>query len=401
MRHTVEGADAQDGDQDQQVPQESGRDQPHQLRHHRRREDREGRLSTRQGGAAWGQLDDPAGAWAVALGFGSQAKGATPVETTERLAASMTRGIPAPRRGRTRPWRSAWTGRARASEGGPVCPGRAEGGSSSSYHGPSLCRSPPLAPLLGALVDLFSSGGKKKKEWDPSGVQLRRARRSFPRLLAVPGAAGCRRAGNPRARGVRAHGGLGEWTPPRAGGPWSRAAPGVRGGGWSGEPADWSRAFRPSRESPRPRRAERTVTRESAEKVHSRLGIPRPPPSRIPGTSLGHSLTSGNVGTGPLRDREILVSSIPILGELGDSGVGYVKREAPQTGSILPAAPRPGEASGCLEKFPLWLCAERRRLLGSLAAALRGRVRHLLAIANPSHHVPTRIPTPPSLCGSS
>ena len=167
MRHTVEGADAQDGDQDQQVPQESGRDQPHQLRHHRRREDREGRLSTRQGGAAWGQLDDPAGAWAVALGFGSQAKGATPVEATERLAASMTRGIPAPRRGRTRPWRSAWTGRARASEGGPVCPGRAEGGSSSSYHGPSLCRSPPLAPLLGALVDLFSSGGKKKKRVGP------------------------------------------------------------------------------------------------------------------------------------------------------------------------------------------------------------------------------------------
>lgn len=75
MRHTVEGADAQDGDQDQEVPQESGRERQHQLRHHQPREDREGRLSTRQGGATWGQLDDPAGAWAAALGFGSQAKG--------------------------------------------------------------------------------------------------------------------------------------------------------------------------------------------------------------------------------------------------------------------------------------------------------------------------------------
>lgn len=163
-RHTVEGADAQDGDQDQEVPQESGRERQHQLRHHQPREDREGRLSTRQGGAAWGQLDDPAGAWAAALGFGSQAKG-DPGGGHREVSCFHGAG----RAGSRLLGGDARAPGAQRGQGGckrrrgPCVPGDGREGSRSSYHGPSLCCSPPLAPLLGALVDLFSSGGKKKK----------------------------------------------------------------------------------------------------------------------------------------------------------------------------------------------------------------------------------------------
>ena len=87
-------------------------------------------------------------------------------------------------------------------------------------------------------------------------------------------------------------------------------------------------------------------------------------------------MTSGNRGTGPVRDREVLLSSISILlsmCELGTQVLGMLNQK------LLDPAPSclrcpllpfcPSEDSCCLEKFSLWLI-ERARLLPVLAEAL-------------------------------
>lgn len=92
--------------------------------------------------------------------------------------------------------------------------------------------------------------------------------------------------------------------------------------------------MRLSRGSPSPLCAERTLRRESPKKVHNSLGISQPDPWDLPEVQFDIR----KQGDPPSRDTEGLLSSISILSvrELGDSGVRYVKVEAPRPGSILP-----------------------------------------------------------------
>lgn len=138
-----------------------------------------------------------------------------------------------------------------------MCPGTAERGPGRPTMVPHCAAALLWRLCLEPSWTSFTVEEKKKKRVGPLRSPAPPGAPVLPASPRLLGATGCRRAGNLRARGLRAQGGLGEWTPPRAGGPWSRTAPGVRGVGWSGEPADWSRAFRLSRRvSPPPPRGE-------------------------------------------------------------------------------------------------------------------------------------------------
>ena len=240
---------------------------------------------TEKGGSRPGGAAPPGVDPTTPLGFGLLLKAsgprrrATPVEATERLAASIALGIPAPPRGRKRALGSGWTRRVRAWKGA-LRDGEGREESSSPYSGPSLGRSshPSGASPLSPPGSLF----QWRKKWAPSGVQLLH--------LSPCASPSCLASLFPGERaviglGIRGHGECprAEWvwrvaSDSEPGGPWAELHPGWAWAAWSGEPADWSRAFRLSRGSPSPLCTESTLTRDSPKKVHNHLGIPQPDP---------------------------------------------------------------------------------------------------------------------------